>query len=214
MSNNLTWVSAGTSITRGDNSGNGYYQDYALPMMPKVTTHINRGYGGYTVSIPGTPGAYDSIHDVINDIEVADIYTIEFMTNDFSRNVPIGSTADSTGQTDSFWGGLKQLYVDLTGKNMNALIVVITDPKRIVVAGNSSSMDWNTPNSAGFKLTDYANAMKDFAAQYGLPVIDWFTESGISARTAPTWLYDGLHPVLETNKRLGKTVANKINLYI
>jgi lysophospholipase L1-like esterase len=181
-------------------------------MMPKIITHYNRGYGGYTASIPGTVGAYNSIKDVMTDIEVADVYTVELGTNDFSRSIPVGTTADATGKTDSFWGGLKQLYIDLTTKNMNALIILITPSKRIVSTG--STIDWNTANTAGFKLTDYAQALKDFGSQYGLPVIDWFSESGISSRTAPTFLYDGLHPNLDTNKRLGKMVGNKINQYI
>jgi lysophospholipase L1-like esterase len=108
---------------------------------------------------------------------------------------------------------MKQLYVDLTGKNMNAIIIFVTPMKRTLVSGGST-IAWDSANTAGYKLADYVNAIKDFCSNYGCPVLDLFNESGISNRTASTMLYDGLHPFLETNKRIGKMIANKINMYI
>lgn len=220
MSANLTWVSVGDSITAGNNSdatytsgvAQGYYQDHALPLMPKVVTHYNRGYGGYTMAIPGAGDTYTGITSVDSQFETADIYTVFLGTNDFSRNVPVGSYASSTGATNDFYGGMKQLYVDLTGKNMNAIIIFVTPLKRTL--GKNSTIAWDSANTAGFKLVDYVNAIKDFGSNYGCPVLDLFNESGISNRTASTMLYDYLHPYLDTNKRIGKMIANKINMYI
>jgi parallel beta-helix repeat protein len=221
MSANLAWVSIGDSITHGGNSdatftsgvAQGYYQDHALPLMSKITTHYNRGYGGYTMAIPRAGDTYTGITSVDSQFEVADVYTIFLGTNDFSRNIPVGSYASATGAQNDFYGAMKQLYVDLTGKNMNAIIIFVTPMKRTLVSGGST-IAWDSANTAGYKLADYVNAIKDFCSNYGCPVLDLFNESGISNRTASTMLYDGLHPFLETNKRIGKMIANKINMYI
>lgn len=203
--NNLTWCSIGDSITNG--STYGYYQDYALPLIKKIRTHYKRGYNGHTASISAN-GSYDSIIEHVNEIETADVYTVFLGTNDFSRNIPIGTIDDDIGQTDSIYGGLKQLYVDLTTKNPLTTIIFITPIKR------DGYLNWDVENTAGFKLTDYVEAIKKFANNYGCPLIDLFNESGISNRTVSTYLYDGLHPNLIGNQRIGRIIGNKISQYI
>ncbi|WP_186446388.1 GDSL-type esterase/lipase family protein [Neobacillus bataviensis] len=210
----LSWCSIGDSITNGGNSDGtstqGYYQEYALPLIHNVKTHYKRGYSGYSATKYTNGATGGSVQDKTAEIETADIYTIFLGTNDFSRNAPIGSTADAIGKLDSFWGGLKQIYVDLTNKNMNATIIMITPMKRTVVSGGST-IHWNTSNTAGFKLVDYVNAIKEFASQYGLPVIDLFSISGVSDQTASTLLYDGLHPRVVGNARIGKLIGRQMN---
>lgn len=204
--NNYSICTIGDSVTNGS-STYGYFQDYMLPLITKVSTHYKRGYGGYCASIP-VATEFDSINSVSSEFETTDVYTVFLGTNDFSRNVPVGTLNDATGITNSFYGGLKQLYIDLTAKNMNATIILITPLKR------TSSPSWDTANTVGHKLIDYVNAIKDFASNYGCPVIDLFNESGVSNRTASTFLYDGLHPTLETNRRIGKIIGNHVAKYI
>jgi lysophospholipase L1-like esterase len=207
----LTWVSVGDSITNGNNLynsvGQGYYQETALPLLRNVKKHYKRGYGGYCYSKSST-SAWSSILDVDSQFETADVYTVFLGTNDFSRNVPIGSTADAQGTLNSLWGGMKQLYVDLRAKNPIATIIIITPLKR------TSSPAWNTTNSLGLKMDDYVAAIKAFAAQYALPVIDLYNISGINTATDTNFLFDGLHPNLVGNVRVGKLIANQMNTYI
>ena len=208
------WVSVGDSITNGGNLDSngisqGYYQDTALTYLPQVNKHYKRGYGGYQFG-KMTTGSYtaNSILDKTAEIETGDLYTVLLGTNDFSHAVPIGSTADAAGTTNSMWGGMKQLLVDLTNKNMNCTVVIITPPKR--GTGTGSTLAWNDTNSLGLKMDDYVAAIKAFANQYALPIIDLYNIAGISARNYSTFLYDGLHPNLAGNPRIGKIIGKHL----
>lgn len=202
----LTICTIGDSITAGG-STYGYWQETAIPMIDNVGKFYNRGYSGYSFT-KYSSGAYTSILDKTDEIETADVYIVMLGTNDFSRNAPLGSLASASGAMDSMWGAMKKLYVDLGNKNKNAYIIFCTPLKR------NASPTWETANSLGLKLIDYVNAIKDFCSQYSIPVIDLFNISGISNNTQSTLLYDGLHPNVMGNQRIGRIIARQVNSII
>lgn len=204
----LTICTVGDSITNGS-STYGYWQDNCVYDLP-ITKYYKNGYGGYCAS-KSSSSSYSSILDKMNDIPSADIYTVWLGTNDFSRNVPIGSITDSTGKEDSFYGGLKQIYVDLCNKKSNLPIIVFITPMKRT---STSGLAWDSANSAGHKLADYVDAIKAFCSNYACPVIDMFNISTVSNKTASSLLYDGLHPNTILNKRIGKMIKNHVGLYI
>lgn len=68
-------------------------------------------------------------------------------------------------------------------------------------------------NAAGLVQTDYAIALRDVAGWYGLPVIDLFDESGMSALTAahkPRLMPDGLHFSPAGYERLVRRIASEL----
>lgn len=205
-SKSKTLCTIGDSITNGG-STNGYWQDSCVYDLP-INKYYKNGYNGYTMAKSST-NAYNSIWDKLEEIPVADIYTVWLGTNDFSRDVPIGSLNDDIAKLDSFYGGLKQVYVELCKKNDKLPIVIfITPMKRI------TNKPWNNKNANGNTLTDYVEAIKEFANYYGCPVIDMFNVSTVGNNTATTLLYDGLHPNAIGNERFGTIIKNHLKLYI
>ncbi len=68
-------------------------------------------------------------------------------------------------------------------------------------------------NAAGLVQADYATALRDVAGWYGLPVIDLFDESGMSALSAahkPRLMPDGLHFSPAGYERLARRIASEL----
>ncbi|WP_339314946.1 hypothetical protein [Paenibacillus sp. FSL R10-2734] len=55
---------------------------------------------------------------------------------------------------------------------------------------------WDTTfiNRAGFRLPEYADAVRYIGAYYALPVLDLYAESGIARLTLDCFTHDRLHP--------------------
>lgn len=72
---------------------------------------------------------------------------------------------------------------------------------------------FNERNAAGLVQADYASALRDVAGWYGLPVIDLFDESGMTALTAahkPRLMPDGPHFSLAGFERLVRRIASEL----
>ena len=68
-------------------------------------------------------------------------------------------------------------------------------------------------NAAWLVQADYATALRDVAGWYGLPVIDLFDESGMSALSAahkPRLMPDGLHFSPAGYERLARRIASEL----
>ncbi len=119
------------------------------------------------------------------------IWTLDTITNDFKRNIPIGEYTDfenNTGRT-TYYGALR-IFMDkvhaLSGED--ATIVVGNACHR-----NNAGYTSTSANSAGHKLVDYENALMRIAAEKGWWFVDQFRLSGIVDENLSMATIDGLH---------------------
>ena len=112
------------------------------------------------------------------------IWTLDTITNDYGRNVPIGTTADFDDNTgyNTYYGALRAFK-----ERVNEL-----SPNAIVVCSNALFRKSNT-NGLGLNLEDYEKALCYAATKSGWYFVDQF-RVGINEINSDSTLYDGLHP--------------------
>lgn len=116
---------------------------------------------------------------------------IGYGTNDFGGDVPLGSDGDMTGAT--FKGAINLAVRNILTAYPSIQILIQTPlwRSRVYVSGDDSNV---TPNGLGLYLRDYAQAIRDRAAAYQLPVCDLHASAGINPLNAAAMMPDGLHP--------------------
>lgn len=125
----------------------------------------------------------------------ADYVTVFGGTNDFRLGTrPLGNFSDRTN--DSFYGALHIFFQALIKKYPLQQLSAITPLPR----WREKEGEWNT---RGETLGQYAEAIKEVAGHYGIPVKDMFREGGIYAKNPlflSTYMPDGLHPNSEGHR--------------
>ena len=120
-----------------------------------------------------------------------DIWTLDTVTNDFKRNIPIGTVSDyanATGIT-TYYGALRAFankVKELSGEN--AVVVCANALKR-----NNDGYTSTSENTAGATLLDYEYALMYVCALNGWHFIDQYRLSGITDETLAITTLDGLH---------------------
>lgn len=120
------------------------------------------------------------------------IWTIDFITNDFKRNVPLGTFADYKNATGpaTFYGAVRQLYDRIRELSGNDVIIVFSNATK----RNNSNYTSTSRNTVGCTLADYELALLTCAAAN----TDWYFVdqnrlSGITDENLPAVTADGLH---------------------
>ena len=120
------------------------------------------------------------------------IWTIDFITNDFKRNVPLGTFADYKNATGpaTFYGAVRQLYDRIRELSGNNVIIVFSNATK----RNNSNYTSTSQNTVGCTLADYELALLTCAAAN----TDWYFVdqnrlSGITDENLPAVTADGLH---------------------
>ena len=200
----VKWISCGTSIT--------WYnaQQYQAGLH---TGELCRGYNGLIADETGILLTNDGISGATlaninsssfinryNSIDWTDydVATIEFAVNDNGHNVDLGSTSAAANTTD-FCGCLKTVIEYILGQNPTIILILCTDPDVRTLS----------PNTAGYTLKDYCDAIKTIANLYRLPVCDWYYRSGINPTTKggeslDYLTADGTHPSDKGHERMAK----------
>ena len=122
----------------------------------------------------------------------ADVVVVFGGTNDFGHgDAAMGNMSDRT--PDTFYGALHNLYITLMEKYKDAQIVVMTPLHR-----TNENMEYNYNGLRNVaSLSGYADAIKEVAAYYAIPVLDLYTVSGIQPEidsNREKYMPDGLHP--------------------
>jgi lysophospholipase L1-like esterase len=201
-----TLVALGDSTTWGDNGlGTGSNSISWASQLPKLNgfkTVINSGVKGSTIAIQS--GRTDSFVERYSSLDnSADLITVFGGVNDKNKNIPLG-TATST-DNNTFYGALNNLITGLINKYPSKLIVFIT-PMKTAYSTNETF----TPNSVGLTLKDYRDAILNRCDYYNLPVLDLYSNLGMSPYvTSQASLYfgDGLHPTEDGYKRVASRIA-------
>lgn len=214
---NKTYISHGDSITWQD--GKAYTQGLHVGEIArgyqtvfkektKLKTYDNQGKSGWSMAVVGGNGVVNTILGVA-DYSIYNLCTIACGTNDFKLNVPLGTLGqigDTTFDDTTFFGAYRKAVEYILTSSPLIRLVLMTPLQR-----DNDGYDVNYTNSAGCKLVDYANAIKDIGAMYGLPVCDMYEESGFTKKTLNTFTMDGLHPNDVGYERMGNYLTGFLN---
>ena len=190
----LTYVAFGDSITLGADYTRGYAQmDDPYPELVSDTLGLyrfaNNALSGSTIAV-GVDNLPSIYTQCLNADSSADIVSIMGGVNDYNRAVELGTIADTS--TATFYGSLKAIVEILLEKYPDAFIFLMTPYKEDCYHQSS----YTDKNAAGYILEDYANAVKDVAELYNIPVLDMFNEGQYELE-----MYnddsDGIHPSQE-----------------
>lgn len=144
----------------------------------------------------------------INWSEVATV-TIAYGTNDFGGDLPIGTSADTTGAT--FRGAIKLTIERLLTAYPRLELVFVTPMWRQRQATGDGKDATNYPNGLGEYLVEYVDAELDQAALYQIPALDNYRSCGINLQTHAVYLDDGLHARTEPGNEL---LAKRISAFL
>ena len=216
MKRNIVFL--GHSIWRNDN----YfvkYQNSGTFVTPFTGTFKGRGYqtllqevfdfpsvyspgpdGGYSGYSLGGTSATDSKSIAVvaqqtnngwPNVQNA-IWTIDFITNDFKRNIPLGNFSDYKNATGpaTFYGAVRQLYDKIKELSGNNVIIVFANATK----RNNSNYTSTSQNTVGCTLADYELALLTCAAfNTNWYFVDQNRLSGITDENLPAVTADGLH---------------------
>lgn len=197
----VTYRNSGTFVTpfTGVFRGRGYQTLICEALhFPSVSSPgPDGGYSGY--SLGGTSATDDKSIAVV--AQQADngwpnvqnaIWTIDFITNDFKRNIPLGTFSDYKNATGAatFYGAVRQLYDKIKELSGADVIIVFAN----ALKRNNSGYTSTSRNTAGCTLADYELALLTCAAaNTGWYFVDQNRLSGITDENLPAVTADGLH---------------------
>ena len=191
-------VFVGDSITAGSGTTKIYYEYLKESLGFGSVTSM--GIAGSCISAASDYN--QSNQPLINryqDIPAADFIMIFMGTNDYGHETPLGSLEDT--QDGTFYGALNVIIPALVTMHPSSKIVFVTPMHRY---GFGTSKILETPftsddvaNGVGAALCDYVDALKTVCANYGVSVIDLYTECSLDpadASVRSAYIPDGLHP--------------------
>lgn len=155
------------------------------------------GYSGYSLGGTSTTDS-KSIAVVANqsnngwpNVHNA-IWTIDFITNDFKRNIPLGTFDNYKNSTGpgTFYGAIRQLYDKIKELSGSDVIIVFSNATK----RNNSNYTSTSQNTVGCTLADYELALLTCAAaNTNWYFVDQNRLSGITDENLPAVTADGLH---------------------
>jgi lysophospholipase L1-like esterase len=176
-----SWATLGDSIS----AANGY--------QPLV--YAEAGFGSMVnLAVSGCPMAAGGERDYGATVyadrslkDIPDCITIFAGTNDFRLDKPLGSLSDRDIQT--FCGAYATLIEELLTRRPDTRLNLWTPLQR-----DKDGWDTVSINALGFRLPEYAEAVRHIGAHYAVPVLDLYAESGITSLTLDYFTHDRLHP--------------------
>lgn len=188
----------GDSITYG--SGSSHPFTYYLEQKYGCTCR-NYGIAGSTIQYDENRNPMCIRYAEMDDD--ADIVAVMGGTNDYWNNKPLGTMGDTTNTT--FYGALDVLINGMIAKYPAALFYMVTPPH----GDNGGNFDGSAKSNSG-SMQDIANAVKEVAAKYAVPVLDVFNAGGLypSISAQKDLFYsDGVHLNTEGQKKLANLHA-------
>lgn len=204
----------GDSITEGNK-----WQPFVEKMLG--CTVVNCGIGGTTVANNGSTITYNGAEidgymcgdDRINLIpEDSDMIILFGGANDWAAaSIEMGELGDGNLVDTTFKSAYSLMIKKIVNKFPNARLVSLTP-----INGRTSEANANEDmqfNVRGFSLYDFANAVKDVSAYYGVPCIDVHGEAGINTFNHTAYIADIVHPNDEGGKLLANAVINGLKRF-
>lgn len=185
-------VMYGDSIVAGSPGTTPYAQRLQTELL--LNQSANEGVSGRPIA-DGTPNGSGTVTTVANTISTYSTYDLVIIaggTNDFKLNVPLGNilpVGSNNFNRNEFTGAYQHLLENIINTKDTIRIVMMTPLQR-----NNSGYDIYHTNTAGYKLIDYCNRIKEIAQLYSVPVIDMYSNSSLNLLNLSTYTLDGLHP--------------------
>lgn len=134
----------------------------------------------------------------LNNLTVADIYTINLGINDWGARSPVGTIADYKAadgtQSSNFAQCLKRMILKIRTLNSGAFIILMT-PRRAYGFNDYLPAHSTDPNASGAYLYEYVDIINEVGKIEGIPVVDQYYKSGINDSNLVNYSYDvALHP--------------------
>lgn len=179
-----TFLFLGDSLTEGvrgtTSKAKGYTNVFA--QMSGATVY-NYGIGGTRYAFQFQPTTHKPRHDMyfatrVLDMKAeADYVVVLGGANDYlNGDAPLGQMGDTTLCT--FYGAVHDLFMRLQEKYPTATIIAVTPPKYIALQSNINAV--GAERVGGIEV--YADAIKQVAEAFGIPVIDAYSEWAIDPR--------------------------------
>ena len=193
MFEGLTYVAFGDSITYGADYTRNYSQmDFPYPTLVAESLELssvsNKAISGATLCT-NDMNLVCMTNNILAYTEQADIISVMLGVNDYNRSLPLGDIDDKT--KDTVYGSLNLIAEHLTTTQEDAFIFFMTPYKCKV-----GSRTYKDKNDAGYVLEDVANAVKEVANKYNIPVLDMFNEGQYELEMY-NYGSDGIHPSQE-----------------
>lgn len=157
----------------------------------ELASYNNYGVSGYTVE-----NVCEKV-EAIND--TADIIFVMCGVNDQTFHKELGTFGDMT--TDTTYGSYDVLCNKLKTKYPTKLIIFITPHYQT-----------KYPHNSGVTSYEIANAMKEVAMKYAIPVYDNFQFSGIYSTNLSYMTTDNCHWNDKAHKMVGLNIANWVHV--
>jgi lysophospholipase L1-like esterase len=190
-----SWCSLGDSITAANR-----YQPLVGALLG-FSSIVNEGKSGCPLTAGGERDYGATVHIGCNQESIYDCVTIFAGTNDFRLDKPIGRREDRDVYT--FYGAYLQLIEAILMKNPACRLSLWTPLQR-----DKDGFDIYSVNNAGHRLVDYVEVIQAIGAEYALPVLNLYAESGFNRFTLPVLSSDGLHPNEEGYKRIASIAGS------
>lgn len=197
----ITYKSSGSFVTpfTGVFRGKGY-QTLLGEVFEFPSTYSPGPDGGYSGYSLGGTSATDSKSIAVVAEQAGNgwpsvqnaIWTIDFITNDFKRNIPLGTFSDYKNATGpaTFYGAVRQLYDKIKKLSGNDVIIVFAN----ALKRNNSGYTSTSKNTVNCSLADYELALLTCAAaNSNWHFVDQNRLSGITDENLPAVTADGLH---------------------
>ncbi|MGF7026279.1 SGNH/GDSL hydrolase family protein [Sphingobacterium sp. HSC-15S19] len=198
-------VPLGDSITVANNYAT--YRNF-LRDITKASDVKMKGLSGQ--SFAGQLQSDDVIQSVID--ENPSLVLIHGV-NDHRTSRPIGALSDTAGSA-TYLGGLKKIVERLIAHNKNVKIIFCTP---IPYGRVTSSPSSDEPNSLGLRSLDYANAMRNLADMYSIPVVDFSRNlpfrPSVEGSSERVYTSDGVHPIDTGYRPMTNLVGKGINAW-
>lgn len=174
----------------------------------------NRGVGGTTVTQVNSSTNHMSADVRIETIPTdSDVVLVFGGHNDWSSaSINIGDIkTDALSESTSFKSAFALMLKKIQTRCPNAKIITMTP-----VGGRTEEASVNQDKQFYIRdlcMTDFANAVKEVSAYYGIPCIDINANSGINTLNHTTYIADLIHPNVEGGKLIANEVINGLKRF-
>ena len=174
----------------------------------------NRGVGGTTVTQVNSSTNHMSADVRIETIPTdSDVVLVFGGHNDWSSaSINIGDIkTDALSESVSFKSAFALMLKKIQTRCPNAKIITMTP-----VGGRTEEASTNQDKQFYIRdlcMTDFANAVKEVSAYYGIPCIDINANSGINTLNHTTYIADLIHPNVEGGKLIANEVINGLKRF-
>ena len=174
----------------------------------------NKGVGGTTVTQINSSTNHMSGDTRIETIPTdSDVVLVFGGHNDWSNaSINMGDIkTDALSESTSFKSAFGLMLKKIQTRCPNAKIITMTP-----VGGRTEEASSNQDKQFYIRdlcMTDFANAVKEVSAYYGIPCIDINANSGINTLNHTTYIADLIHPNLEGGKLIANEVINGLKRF-